>query len=128
MLIANDGNNRCMRKDSAKFKDIRWSLMKKDIIKRLMPYEQFLNQKHNSKEYWKKIYPTEEDYKNDFTSFYTYAVVTPDGEWYEPGKMGWWGISSATSEEEAEFEKQYEERFLKTANPEWTLTIVDCHI
>lgn len=67
-----------------------------------------------------------EIYKNDI--FSTYAVVTPDGEWHEPGKMGWWGISSATPEEEAEFENNYEEKFIRTANPEWRLTIVDCHI
>ena len=43
-------------------------------------------------------------------------------------KMGWWGISYATPEEERKFSEQYEEKFIKTANPEWELTIVDCHI
>lgn len=42
--------------------------------------------------------------------------------------MGWWGISNATPEQETEFEKNYEEKFIKTSNPEWKLTIVDCHI
>ena len=42
--------------------------------------------------------------------------------------MGWWGISSATPEQEAEFERNYEEKFIKQADPEWKLTIVDCHI
>lgn len=64
----------------------------------------------------------------DNNPFYTYAVLTPDGEWNEPGLMGWWGISSATPEEENEFNKNYENNFIKTANPEWRLTIVDCHI
>jgi hypothetical protein len=24
----------------------------------------------------------------------SYALVTPDGEWHQRGKMGWWGMSS----------------------------------
>jgi hypothetical protein len=39
--------------------------------------------------------------------------------------MGWWGISS---NEEADWDKKYKERFIDTANPAWILTIVDCHI
>ena len=31
--------------------------------------------------------------------------------------MGWWGISSATPEQEAEFERNYEEKFIKQADP-----------
>lgn len=60
--------------------------------------------------------------------FRTYAVLTLDGEWHEPGKVGWWGISSATPEQEAEFENNYEKKFIKEAKPEWNLSIVDCHI
>lgn len=41
--------------------------------------------------------------------------------------MGWWGISSSTPDSEKDFEKFFDE-YLAKANPEWTLTIVDCHI
>ncbi|HJJ12563.1 MAG TPA: hypothetical protein OIM48_04590 [Clostridiaceae bacterium] len=92
-----DKSSKYIKCNSAKVRDIRWDLIKREY----------------------------EKYNNIFS---TYAVITPDGKWYEPGKMGWWGISSATPEQEIEFEKSYEERFIKTANPEWTLTIVDCHI
>lgn len=102
--------------------------MKNQIEKQLKPYKEYLKELCYSEEHLKAKYPTEEEYKKSFTQFTTYAVLMPDGEWYEPGKMGWWGISSATPEQEAEFEKNYEERFIKTADPEWTLTIVDCHI
>ncbi len=94
----------------------------------LTPYEEFIKKSYYSKKYLKTKYPTEEVYKESFTKFSTYAVLTPDGEWYEPGEMGYWGISNATAEQEAEFEKSYEEKFIKTANPKWNLTIVDCHI
>ena len=42
--------------------------------------------------------------------------------------MGWWGISEASIKEINRFEEKYNETFIKNANPEWTLTIVDCHI
>lgn len=42
--------------------------------------------------------------------------------------MGWWGISDATPEQQLKFEKNYVKKFIKEANPEWKLTIVDCHI
>ena len=58
----------------------------------------------------------------DFSSF---AVLLPNGEWCEKGKMGWWG---AISDEKEDWKNKYKERFIDTAKPDWTLTIVDCHI
>lgn len=119
-------NYKCV--DSALVKDIKWDLIKRVQKNNLTPYEEFIKKSYYSEEYIKSKYPTEKDYIDYYTRFYTYAVLTPNGKWYEPGKMGWWGISNATPEEEAEFEKNYEEKFIKNVNPEWKLTIVDCHI
>lgn len=76
-------------------------------------------------EYLKEKYKTKEAYAKCQSSFNTFAVVLPDGKWYEKGKMGWW---ACVSDEENEWDLKYKERFIDTANPEWTLTIVDCHI
>ena len=54
------------------------------------------------------------------------AVVTPDGKWHEVGSMGWFGISSESEDEMAEWEHGFTERFLD--NPDLILTVVDCHI
>ncbi len=56
--------------------------------------------------------------------------VTPDGEWLEPGTMGWFGISSATANEEREWYKSYQSIIKKFAeeNPDYVVTLVDCHI
>lgn len=62
------------------------------------------------------------EFPYDFTTF---AVLLPDGKWYEKGKMGWWAI---VSDEKEDWGTHYKERFLDTANPDWVLTIVDCHI
>ena len=130
MLIINNSENPkdTIRVNSALVKDIRWDLMLEENKKQIIPYEEYLKTSYYSKDYLKELYPTEEAYIRYMTEFNTYAVLTPDGEWYEPGKMGWWGISYATPEEERQFSEKYKEQFIKTANPEWELTIVDCHI
>lgn len=130
MLIVGKSNeiSECKRVNEARVKDIRWDLMKEEYKKNLKPYEEFMKDSYYPKEYLKEKYPTEEDYIKCFTKFSTYAVLTPDGTWSEPGRMGWWCISEATPKQEREFHNQYEEKFIKNANPEWYLTIVDCHI
>jgi hypothetical protein len=53
----------------------------------------------------------------------TFAIIK-DGEWYEKGQMGWWGISENSDEKwQEEFDK-----LLKTLPKDTLLTIVDCHI
>lgn len=62
------------------------------------------------------------------STFGTWAVVTPDGEWHEQGAMGWWGLSSETDEEALDWVRGFRARFLDPADPDWTATVVDCHI
>lgn len=67
----------------------------------------------------------EDEYHDKFNC--TYAIVTPDGEWFAPGNMGWWGMSSETEDEW----KKWEENFatvIGLCNPTWFITLVDCHI
>lgn len=56
------------------------------------------------------------------------AVITNDGEWHEVGEMGWFGCSSESADEAYEWAVHFEERFIDTADPDWTLVLVDCHI
>lgn len=59
-------------------------------------------------------------------SIATYALLH-DGVWYEPGKMGWFGVSSETPETELAYLNQYADIVLKL--PENTpISVVDCHI
>lgn len=50
-----------------------------------------------------------------------------DGEWIEPGKMGWWGMDSSTSDSKLEFQDWYA-KMLSNQDPETWISIVDCHI
>lgn len=56
------------------------------------------------------------------------SVVTPDGEWHEVGKMGWWGMSSESGDELAEWNSKFYERFIEPLGEDEVITIVDCHI
>ena len=79
-------------------------------------------------EYYREYYGDRETYARQQAEFSTYAVVTPDGEWHAPGEMGWFGCSSESAEDFRDWYGHYKERFLDTADPDWILTIVDCHI
>ncbi len=74
------------------------------------------------------LYHDAETYAESSALFETVAVVTPDGEWHKPGKIAWFGLISATDPELREWREKYKERFIDTADPDWILTIVDCHI
>ena len=58
-------------------------------------------------------------------SFTPYAIVTPDGEWVERGKMGWFGMSSNEKGDD-EWRKIYEETLEK--HLDCMAAVVDCHI
>ena len=79
-------------------------------------------------EYYRDYYGDRETYARHMAQFSTFAVVTPDGAWHEKGRMGWFGCSSETPDEAKDWEEHYKERFLDTADPDWQLDIIDCHI
>lgn len=78
--------------------------------------------------YYLEKYKTKDNYVKQSLTFSTYAVLTADGQWHAPGEMGWFGCSSETPEEGNTFVDQYYESFIKDANPEHYIIIVDCHI
>ena len=79
------------------------------------------------KEYYLEKYGTKENYAKLQSQFGTYAILTPEGEWLEPGQMGWWGISGASIDEEKSWEENYME-LLNSFDKDLKITIVDCHI
>ncbi len=64
----------------------------------------------------------------EMPDFSTYAVITPDGEWHSSGTVGWFGVSSESKDDHDKWEREYKQRLIDTANPEWEIVIVDCHI
>lgn len=79
-------------------------------------------------EWYKEYYKNKIIYAQICASCSTYAVVTPDGKWHQKGDMLWFGMSTETEDEALDWDIHYKERFIDTADPDWNLTIVDCHI
>ena len=95
----------------------------------LRPYDEAVSDGFYKPEYLKRLYPTPEVYEKIQTEFWTRAVITPDGEWHELGRMGWFGMSSEEPEDTLEWVEKYYERFIEPAIENgWTLNIIDCHI
>lgn len=127
--------------DSAKIKDIDFS-RDENIYKEAKRFWEVViekaplreNESKNSfytyynEQYYKDKYGDKESYAKTVASFSTRAVLTSDGIWHEPGEMGWFGMSSESPEEAKKWEEEYWERFIKNADPEMYITIVDCHI
>lgn len=62
-----------------------------------------------------------------YFEFGTFAVLDDEG-WKEKGEMGWWGISSDSTEDRESWSKSYFQTFIANEDPETTLVVVDCHI
>lgn len=82
---------------------------------------------HWSPQYYTERYPNKEAYAKHKASFSTWALVTPDGKWYEQGSMGFWACNDASQESILTY-TDFFEKTLKETDPEYYITILDCHI
>ena len=78
------------------------------------------------KEYYLERFGSKEKYAKELSMFSTWAIVTPEGKWFEKGGMGWWGINDSTSESSQDFKITFDHMMEKYKD--YYLTIVDCHI
>jgi hypothetical protein len=69
--------------------------------------------------------PTKQEVENEAYALTTYALVK-DGEWYEKGEMGWFGIS--TNEKSCAEWQEIFEKVIDGIPEDTTITILDCHI
>lgn len=63
-----------------------------------------------------------EDIKKEVKPF---AILTPDGKWYEKGEMGWWGIVSNQKEETG---WEATKVALMAQYKDCLAVVIDCHI
>lgn len=125
-------------KDQAKVKEIDFSMDKEVYNAALRFWDVAVDHKPAepgekirsfcNEEYYREYYGDRETYARRQAQFSTFAVITPDGEWHEKGESGWLGISGESSKEAEDWDEHYKERFIDTADPEWYITIIDCHI
>ena len=78
-------------------------------------------------DYYREKYGNKSEYVKSMMTFSTYAVLTADGEWLAPGKVGFFGMSDADASTEGAWERNFT-RLIDTADKDMYITIVDCHI
>lgn len=78
------------------------------------------------KEYYLETYGDKEAYAKRMAQFSVFALLN-EGEWFEQGQMGWFGMSDKTKESEDAFLLKMQE-IINNANPEHYFIVVDCHI
>lgn len=81
-----------------------------------------------TKEFYTERYDNAEDYANSCSEFSFYAALLPDGRWIEPGTMGWFGVSSATADDDRRWRSIRKDILRQAKENNWYITIVDCHI
>ena len=77
-------------------------------------------------EYYQERYPNFDSYLESF-NFSTYALLDKDGNWHEPGQMGWFGMSLASIQDEIDFKQKYND-IVNSQDPADWIVVVDCHI
>ena len=73
-------------------------------------------------------YKNKETYAKIQSSVITNAVILPDGKWYQTYDIKEAGAGYGAEEKIFDWNLHFKERFIDKAEPEWILTIVDCHI
>ena len=113
----------------ARIKDIKFKaeLTEKELVEVKEHYSKLITEGDYYKpEYYQRRYPKVEAYIDSF-NFSTYALLDAEGEWHEPGTMGWFGMSSADPEEQTKFQSEYMQ-LIGEQDPENWFVLVDCHI
>lgn len=127
--------------DHAQVKDIDWTPDPKEVHKYTRIWEIVVENSPigededelrtpvrfaGSKEDLLEEFGTKENYVREQTTFSTYALLY-NGEWIEPGEMGWWGMSSATKGSRKKFKEVFRD-IIANLDPEDYISVIDCHI
>ena len=72
--------------------------------------------------------PTNSRAFHDFLkAYYCYALLTPSGEWIEPGRYAWWLGTAAEKEENIDWPEKFNP-ILDSFPQDYKVTLIDCHI
>ena len=80
------------------------------------------------KEWYLERYKTLDNFLDSMARWTTHAVLDDEGEWHEAGEMGWFGVSSAETDDEIAWEKGFSKNFIEGLPADTRITILDCHI
>jgi hypothetical protein len=81
-------------------------------------------------EYYQGKYPTFYSYLKNHATYIPWALLIEEGDdsvWIEPGKVGWFGTTDASIEDERDWPTRYED-LIKDKSDDLYITFIDCHI
>lgn len=107
----------CLNEDELPEKVWKKTLWPREIIEEINRYDVFT-------EVTREQFDTK--FRCMFWPFNTYALLDSTG-WHDPGRMGWWGMSSATPESYLAFNQGFIDRLQQGDKDDWVVC-VDCHI
>lgn len=80
-------------------------------------------------EWFKRRYKDADTYLKVKEMVTFFAVLTSDGEWHEPGQMGYFACVHCEPEDELKWDFEFYDRFIKpNLDSDLICTVVDCHI
>lgn len=79
-------------------------------------------------EYYIETYGTKERYAQNMAFKTPFAFVTPDGEWHERGRMGWFGVNTANKDSISAYNNEYFGFVTDKKNAGCIVNFIDCHI
>lgn len=127
--------------DTCQIKDVDWDVDKKNVPKYKREWEILVEGDKPQNEYEELLikerpfYHKPEWLKNQYGSkdgyIYYMSTIVPfatlfEGNWYEEGAMGWFGMSHSEEGQKDSFREKFSE--IITKYPNYWITIVDCHI
>lgn len=107
-----------------KSKDLDLEPNEELYIQRMEYFEKILTKTEltDYEKYIKESFKSKEEYALAESKFRTYAILTENGEWLEDGYFEF-----GCEIKSVDFTKKFYE-ILKSTNPEYYVTLVDCHI
>lgn len=79
-------------------------------------------------EYYRDRYKSKGEFADEVSRGIPFAFLTADGEWVEPGSVGWFGTDDATADSKSVYKDKFLGYLKKAADDGLFVTIVDCHI
>jgi len=116
--------------DDEKYKNkIRfWELIVEDDEPKNKEEEDVKKYNFYSPKYYTELYDSKEDFAERESKFFTYAFITENNTWNEPGEMGWFGMSDLTKDSKKDYEKLFAKYLEYAKDKGLYITVVDCHI
>lgn len=81
-----------------------------------------------NKTYYLDRYGSKDAYAESCSRFGTFAFLTTDNGWQQPGQMGWFGFEDSTADSRKKHEDEFAACLKEAEKQDLCITIVDCHI